>query len=416
MTTLPWTRRSAERFDALVGDGSLDHVDVRTSELLELVGALRSVPAPEARPEFVTGLRERLMLAAASELTAAPAARDRDAFNRLTVKPARTRRERRVGIALGAVAIVGATTSMAVASQSAIPGDTLYPLKRAIENTQAGFSVGDDAKGKTLLDNASGRLAEVDELTSTSDPDAGLVTETLETFTIQAGEAGDLLIADYQENGHEQSIEQVHEFATESLTALSALAESVPASAHDALLAAAQAVFALDADAEAVCPQCGDPVLEVPEQLLAGATTGLDQPGQTDATIAGGELSGITPAQDTPAAAQHPQDGGKDDGKPSGLNPPASPVAIPSTAPSSSGGEQPGGLGDVLPSVGTGANSGGQGGHGGGHNGGGKGDNDADLGPVTGTVNDTVNDVVTGVVEGVNGLLNGLSGEKTSGK
>ena len=52
-------------------------------------------------------------------------------------------------VALGAFAIIGATTSMAVASQSAIPGDALYPVKRAIENTQAGFSVGDDAKGET---------------------------------------------------------------------------------------------------------------------------------------------------------------------------------------------------------------------------------------------------------------------------
>ena len=137
-----------------------------TSDLLELVSALRSVPEPQARPEFVADLRERLMLAAATELTPVPTAPASATTSRGSrSSPARTRRERRVGIALGAVAIIGATTSMAVASQGAIPGDALYPVKRAIENTQAGFSVGDDAKGETILGNASTRLDEVGKLT-----------------------------------------------------------------------------------------------------------------------------------------------------------------------------------------------------------------------------------------------------------
>ena len=141
------------------------------SDLLEVVSSLRSVPEPLARPEFVADLRERLMLAAATELTPVPAsARERDDVARLTIKPVRTRRERRVGIALGAVAILGATTSMAVASQGAIPGDALYPVKRAIENTQAGFSVGDDSKGETVLGNASTRLDEVGKLTKKDGP------------------------------------------------------------------------------------------------------------------------------------------------------------------------------------------------------------------------------------------------------
>src|SRR4051812_13706289 len=160
MTALFRTRRRAEHFDALVQDALVrgarpDGVDDRTAELLELVGALRSAPGPQARPEFVAHLRERLMVAAETELVAPAAARPRDDVARLTVKPVRSRRERRVGMALGAAAIIGATTSMAVASQSAIPGDALYPVKRAIENAQAGFSVSDDAKGEAILSNAS---------------------------------------------------------------------------------------------------------------------------------------------------------------------------------------------------------------------------------------------------------------------
>jgi hypothetical protein len=408
MTAL-WTRRRAESFDALLGGGRLDGdgvdaIDGHTAELLELVGALRSVPSTEARPEFVTSLRERLMVAAETELTPVPAGPGRDVA-RLTIKPAKTRRERRVSLALGTAAIIGATTSMAVASQGAIPGDALYPLKRAIENTQAGFSVGDDAKGEQLLGNASGRLDEIDELTSRSDPDAALVTQTLDTFSDQASEAGGLLIADYQEHGDEGSIQQLHQFAFDSVEALSSLEASIPASAHDALLNAARTVFALDSAAVQACPQCGDGLTEAPAQLLAGATTGVDQ---TTATEAGAPLPGTGTASDGVKASEHPQSGGKDNGRPSAVNPPASPVTIPSTAPSSSSDDNAGDLGDALPTLGTqtGNGQGGQGGH---HGGKGKGD----LGPVTGTVTDTVNDVVDGVVEGVNGLLNGLSGGQT---
>ena len=88
MTPLFPARRSAERFDSLVEGGRRDDVDRTTADLLELVGALRSVPEPQARPEFVADLRERLMVAAEAELTPAPAAaRERDDVARLTIKP-----------------------------------------------------------------------------------------------------------------------------------------------------------------------------------------------------------------------------------------------------------------------------------------------------------------------------------------
>src|SRR5689334_22043639 len=129
MSPLFPTQRRAEHFDSLLEGARPDDLDPRTTELLELVGVLRAVPAPEARPEFVADLRERLMVAAETELVAVPAARERDDVARLTLRPARTRGQRRVSLALGAAAIVGATTSMAVASQGAIPGDALYPVK-----------------------------------------------------------------------------------------------------------------------------------------------------------------------------------------------------------------------------------------------------------------------------------------------
>ena len=78
---------------------------------------------------------------------------------------------------------------MAVAAQSALPGDALYPLKRAMENAEAGFRVSDDAKGATILANATGRLDEVDQLTSEGEGSAADIEQTLNTFADQATEA-----------------------------------------------------------------------------------------------------------------------------------------------------------------------------------------------------------------------------------
>jgi hypothetical protein len=389
-------QRRAERFDRMVEGGRHDHVDRRDADLLELVGALRSVPEAQARPEFVADLRERLMVAAETELVATPAAARRlDEVERLTVKPRRTRNERRLGVALGAVAIIGATTSLAVASQSAIPGDALYPLKRAIENTQAGFSVGDDAKGETILGNASGRLDEIDELTSGSDPDAALVRDTLNTFSDQATEAGDLLMADYEQNGHEESIEALHHFTTQSMGILGDLEAAIPSSAHDALLNAARALFTLDQAADQVCPDpaCGDGITEVPPQLLsAGAGAVEDLTG-----TAAGELPGTDASGDGGQNGDSQiTDGGKGD-NPSGMNPPESPITIPSTPVDTSGVTDP--IGSLLPS--TDATSGSGSGSGGKHK--------PKPKPVD-VVTTTVDDVVTGVVDGVNEVLGGLTG------
>jgi hypothetical protein len=406
MTSLIPARRRAERFDSLVEGGRRDDVDQATSDLLELVGALRSLPEPHARPEFVADLRERLLTAAATELTPAPTARERD-VERLTVKPTRTRRERRVAVALGTVAVLGATTTMAYASQSSIPGDTLYPLKRAIENTQARFSHGDEGKGEAMLGNASVRLTELDELTQQKDPDAQLVTQTLDTFTAQATDASHHLLSDYEQNGHAASIQQLHQFTQDSIDQLSGLAPIVPHAAQAALHNAAAALMTIDAAATNVCPDCGNGLTELPPQLVAGAAHTVE--GATG-TEAGGQLSGAAPPSSAPGAQQN---GGKGIQGPSGLNPPETPIQLP-TQPSESsnplGGLLPGTSGGGQSGSGSGGGSSSSGNGGSGSNGGKHHHAPVDLTPVTEPVTTTVDQVVTGVVDGVTGLLNGLTG------
>ena len=171
MTRLFPARRRAEHSTPSSREARPDDVDRRDRRA---AGARGRAPlaCPAAGPARVRRRPARAAACSPPRPSSWPPRRpaSRDDVAAAHRQPRRTRRERRLGIALGAVAIIGATTSMAVASQSALPGDALYPLKRAIENTQAGFSVGDDAKGETILGNASGRLDEVDELTRSDQP------------------------------------------------------------------------------------------------------------------------------------------------------------------------------------------------------------------------------------------------------
>ncbi|MDO9496630.1 MAG: DUF5667 domain-containing protein, partial [Nocardioides sp.] len=196
----------------------------------------------------------RLMLAADAAL--APAT-DAELKARLTVAPRRTPRERRIAVAMGGFAIVGATTSMAVAAQTALPGDTLYPLKRALENAHAGVQVDEGDKGETLLANASGRLDEVDELSRDGAGQDGLaIAETLQAFTDQATAASDLLIASFESTGQEGSIAELRAFAADSIAALEQLEGVVPDEARAALIQAVQVLGQIDEQALYACPTC----------------------------------------------------------------------------------------------------------------------------------------------------------------
>ena len=329
MTSLRLARRSAERFDALLESDERGIVDPQdfdrqTAELLELVGAMRSIDSVEARPDFVMDLRERLMVAARTELTAPDLSSEVD--RRLTITPRRTPRERRLAVALGGFALVGATTSMAVAAQSALPGDALYPLKRAMENAETGFRVSDDAKGETILANASGRLDEVGQLTRQGEGSAEDIESTLQAFAEQATEASDLLLADYAQTGDESSINQIRDFAATSIVELGSLEAVIPVGAEDALLHAADVLFNIDAAAAQVCPTCtGEGITEIPPPLMAAGGTSLDDAQQA--------LSGYTvvaaPAPIKPA--KDPKNQPSKDDEPSGSDDGAASEPTPTT-------------------------------------------------------------------------------------
>jgi hypothetical protein len=289
-------RRRAEEFDTALSRPLTERDAQKFAELLAVVRDLRAIPEPAPRAEFVADLRLRLMAEADTALLP-QTARPLTAVEQRLVLPARSyRRDRRLAAVLGAAALVGATTSMAVAAQTALPGESLYPVKRAIENAEAGIARDDAAKGEVLLANARGRLDEIRDLAERGSPASlSAVESTLEAFSDQAGEASDLMLAAYDRTGDEAVVTELRSFAGSSMDRLSELESSVPAPAREELVAAGERLVEIDRQASRQCPACGGEATSIPPNLLS---VGNKTAGVTTVIVAASQNPGLlTPAK-----------------------------------------------------------------------------------------------------------------------
>jgi hypothetical protein len=266
--------RRARQFHALVEDTSASGAArPEYAELLAVVGALRAVPAPVADPVFVAALRERVIAEAESVLVAAAAELD-DADARLRLRPVTQRsrrRHRRLAAAVSGVVIVGASATLAYASQSALPGDGLYPVKRGIESAHVDLTFNRAARGKVLLDNADTRLGEAQQL-ARMHADPSRVDQALDAFTQETVAGSDLLVSDYQSTGDRSSITSLRTFTVSSMNRLDDLQAEVPSQSLDPLLQAAQALDQVQQTTVQSCSACDGPLVSSIPSVLAQAT------------------------------------------------------------------------------------------------------------------------------------------------
>ncbi len=272
------TRRRAEEFDAVVEGlstpvGPTGASTDRYDDLLALVGALRAVPEPVARPDFVAELRTRLV-AEAARLPAADAAEvDRLRLRKPDPGRGRNARERRLAVAMGGLALVGATATLSVVAQSALPGDVFYPLKRGIETAHTGITIGDEGKGSTLLASASTRLDEVSQLDAQEHETE--IAETLADFTAQSIEASDLLLASYADDGDDQTVTRLRSFTASSMESLADLDGKLPSTAQDEWVHAVTTLVRIDDEAQLSCPNCAGIDLDEITPTLPTVGTGF---------------------------------------------------------------------------------------------------------------------------------------------
>lgn len=210
--TLLATRRAADDLQTLLEGGrprSARAAD-ELGELVTLASALRPVQQ-EPRPEFRAALRERLL---AEAISPAPAA--------ATKQPSTPQRRsaswrlRQVTATIAAAAVV-AGAGAAAASTRALPGDTLYGLKRQIEQVQLSLARGDVAQGSELLDQADARLSEAEALIAAEhgpQTDAR-VSRALTDMNLAFTRGADDLTQAYRDTGDDESLRVLDRFITE---------------------------------------------------------------------------------------------------------------------------------------------------------------------------------------------------------
>ncbi|MEZ0091488.1 DUF5667 domain-containing protein [Streptacidiphilus sp. EB129] len=197
--------------------------------LLALVDALAEEPLPALDPQV--RMTQRALLVAEFERAfaggggaAVPGQRSRGA-HRATEAARRfrpsTRWGRRLAVSgLAAGVAMGALGGVAAASSSAVPGDSLYGMKRGLENWQLDLAGSDAERGRLLLDQASHRMSEAEELTSRPQNGQALsphvlaeVAQALTDMNAEGSAGRDLLKAIYQQDHALAPMQRLARFA-----------------------------------------------------------------------------------------------------------------------------------------------------------------------------------------------------------
>jgi hypothetical protein len=151
------------------------------ARLLALASGLDALPKPELDPEVKVVQRAQLVAAFEAMLqegTAGGGATDgavpeqrspkaRGAHRAGPLKKFRPRSRLAKGLTAGGLSVGVAASAfggVAAASSDALPGDSLYGLKRGIEDVKLGLADGVDERGRVYLDHASTRLSEARRL------------------------------------------------------------------------------------------------------------------------------------------------------------------------------------------------------------------------------------------------------------
>ncbi|WP_405743027.1 DUF5667 domain-containing protein [Streptomyces sp. NBC_01525] len=223
------------------------------ARLLAVADGLGELPKPEMATEVKTVQRAQLMAAMEAafaegspsdgarvpeQRSSGGAHRAAEQLGRLRPRSRLTKRLAAGGLTVGVAA--GAFSGVAAASSDALPGDTLYGLKRGMEDFKLGLSDDDADRGRLYLDQAATRMLEARRLMErgrVADLDRESLAEvrrTLTGITHDAGEGHRLLYAAYERDGSLGPIETLDSFTTSHRTTWTQLRDRLPAQLTDA--------------------------------------------------------------------------------------------------------------------------------------------------------------------------------------
>ncbi|GAA2259440.1 DUF5667 domain-containing protein [Streptomyces amakusaensis] len=224
--------------------------------LLALASGLGELPKPEMDPEVKVVQRAQLVAAMETMLQEGTASggehtgpsvpeqrkAGRGAHRASPLRKLRPRSRWSKGLAAGGLTVgvaAGAFSGVAAASSDALPGDTLYGLKRGMEDIRLGMTDGDSDRGELYLDQASTRLSEARRLMErgrAGDLDhesLGEVRRALNGMRHDAKEGHRLLHAAYERDGSLGPIQKLNSFSRAHRDAWAGLRNRLPAQLTD---------------------------------------------------------------------------------------------------------------------------------------------------------------------------------------
>ncbi|MFF9351419.1 DUF5667 domain-containing protein [Streptomyces sp. NPDC014734] len=213
--------------------------------LLALANGLGELPRPELDPEVKVVQRAQLVAAmeamfAEGRAPAGPTVPEQRTKGSHRASPLRKLRPRSrwtKGLAAGGLTVgvaAGAFGGVAAASSDALPGDSLYGLKRGMEDIHRGMASGDADRGEVYLDQASTRLSEARRLMERArtghldHEQLGEIRRALNGMTHDATEGHRLLHSAYQRDGAIGPIQTLESFSRSHRESWSSLRERLP--------------------------------------------------------------------------------------------------------------------------------------------------------------------------------------------
>ncbi|MGW0910103.1 DUF5667 domain-containing protein [Streptomyces sp. NPDC002853] len=310
---------AAEQSEGSVTPDSGPSEATAPDRMLTLATGLGELPKPELDPEVKVVQRAQLVAAMEAMLlegtaagggtigTSVPEQRSRKGAHRATgLRKLKPRSRLSQGIAAGGLTVgvaAGAFSGVAAASSDALPGDSLYGLKRGMEDLKLGMADGDSDKGGVYLDHASTRLNEARRLMErgrSGDLDhesLGEIRRALSGMRHDATEGHRLLHQAYERDGSLGHIQTLSAFTESHRRSWSDLQSRLPVQLGDVGDQVSSVFDAMDQEV--------DPL----RSLLPRTPDKSDTPGQPSQ----GDSSGSS-APDSPSAPDSsPRDGSSAD-------------------------------------------------------------------------------------------------------
>ncbi|GAB7032618.1 DUF5667 domain-containing protein [Streptomyces sp. NPDC021749] len=273
------------------------------TRLLAVADGLGRLPRPEMAAEVKTVQRAQLLAAmesafaegTPSEGARVPEQREHKGAHRAAKSIGRLRPRSRLskGLAAGGLTIgvaAGAFSGVAAASSDALPGDSLYGLKRGMEDLRLGMADDDSDRGRLYLDQASTRMFEARRLMErarAADLDhesLGEVRRALSGVKHDAGEGHRLLHAAYERDGSLGPIQALNSFTRSHRSTWSQLRDRLPVQLTDVRDEVSSVFDAIDQEVGPL------------RSLLPQAPDGKNHPHNTPASTGTGAGPEVRPA------------------------------------------------------------------------------------------------------------------------